>query len=145
MSGAGERRRGREAALQLLYQIEFTGDGSRGVREQYWSDRDEAEADPASRELAERIVAGVEAGRTTLDERIETAADNWQIDRLSRLDLNLLRMSVWELLEAPEVPAEVVMDEAVEIARRYGGDGSASFVNGVLDRIARAEGRLGAG
>ena len=68
---------------------------------------------------------------------IDSAADNWQLDRISRMDLNVLRIGVCEMLEPDALPAEIVVNEAIEIARKYCDEGSPAFVNGILDRVAR--------
>jgi N utilization substance protein B len=134
----GSRREGRELALQALYQIDMGGeeDPSRGLA-LFWSHfegRDEAQA------FARELVDGVCAERERIDALIRDTAQHWRLPRLSRVDLNLLRLAAFELLGRPEIPASVTINEAVEIARRFGGEDSASFVNGVLDAMATALG-----
>ena len=87
-------------------------------------------------QFARSLVAGVDANRARIDELIEAAAEHWRLPRLSRVDLNLLRLAVFELLERAEIPAAVTINEAIEIARRFGSEDSPAFVNGVLDHIA---------
>jgi N utilization substance protein B len=135
----GARRNGREAALQLLYQIELSGDRSETAVSDFWSTR--AEPPPEERDFAERLVKDVLARLDSIDSMISACADNWQIDRISRMELNVLRIGVSELTDADEsVPAEVVVNEAVDIARRYCDASGPAFVNGVLDRVARDQG-----
>jgi len=136
------RRQAREAALQLLYQMDLTGDRGDGAFESYWVSLQETLPDAGTREFAERLVRLVLDDTVRIDAAIDRAATNWDIDRFSRVDLSLLRLAVGELLGAPEVPAPVVINEAVEIARRFSDERAASFVNGVLDRVARDAGRL---
>ena len=83
------------------------------------------------------------ADRARIDAAIDAAAANWDLARFSRVDLNLLRLAVGELFGSPEVPAPVVINEAVEIAHRFSDEKAASFINGVLDRVARDSGRIG--
>ena len=139
------RRQAREAALQLLYQMDLTGDRNDAAFAAYWKSWPEIEEDPRTREFAESIVRFVLSEAERIDKAIDAAASNWDIDRFSRVDLSLLRLAVGELLGFPEVPAPVVINEAVEIARRFSDEKAASFINGVLDRVARDEGRIAKG
>jgi len=138
------RRKGREAALQLLYQVELTGDFSRPTLQLFWeqhptqSTGDEGES---TREFAEKLVDCVTSERPRIDALIDDAARNWDLERLSRVDLSILRLAVGEMLAMPETPAAVIINEAVEIARRFSDDKAASFINAVVDRIAREQGR----
>ena len=134
----GLRHKGREAALRLLYQLELTGDASESSIAHYWSDLPPKLA--TARAFAEDLVAGVQAHRADIDAMIDAAARNWQLDRISRIDLSILRLAVGEMLATPPVPLEVVIDEAVELARDYSDAKAPAFVNGVLDRIARERG-----
>ena len=132
------RREGRELALQALYRIELTGDSSPEAMDLLWQ---HFEAPLVARGFALELVHGVLAERDRIDELVAEAAENWSLGRISRVDLNVLRIAACELLRPHDrVPTTVVIDEAIEIARRYGGEESSQFVNGVLDHIA---GRLG--
>jgi N utilization substance protein B len=132
------RRQSREIALQALYRIELTGDSSPEAFELLWQ---HFEAPIDARGFAALLVHGVLADREAIDGLLAEAAENWSLARLSRVDLNVLRLAAHELLLRDErVPTRVILDEAIEIARRYGGEDSAQFVNGVLDCVA---GRLG--
>jgi N utilization substance protein B len=132
------RREGRELALQALYRIELTGDFSPEAAELLWQ---HFEAPRLARGFALELVGRVLAERGRIDELVADAADNWSLGRISRVDLNVLRIGACELLSASDrVPTSVVIDEAIEIARRYGGEESSEFVHGILDQIA---GRLG--
>jgi N utilization substance protein B len=128
----GQRRRARECALQILFQVDLTGDPLDGVLKRFWQG---LEIDDRPRAFAEQLVQGVVSGRDAIDQRISEAAERWRIDRMPIVDRNVLRMAVHEVL-AGETPSAVVIDEAIEIARRFGGEGSGSFVNGLLDAIA---------
>jgi N utilization substance protein B len=130
----GLRRQGRELALAALYRVEITGDESGEAIELLWQNFDQP---LDGRKFAADIVRGVLAERERIDALLAEAAENWKLSRLSRVDLSCLRIGTWELLRRdPGVPTSVVLDEAIEIARRYGGEQSAEFVNGLLDRVA---------
>jgi len=130
----GARRAARELALQALYQLDVVGEGEAGL---FWSHFDaEQEVEAFARELVE----GVAAHRERIDALIAASAEHWRLPRLARVDLSLLRLAVFELLARPDIPAPVTIDEAVEIARRFGSEDSPAFVNGVLDHIAQVLG-----
>lgn len=135
----GARRSGREAALQMLFQLEASGASPDQAIELFW--RTYEDADPEGRAYADALVRGVSERTKPIDERITAASQNWRLERMSRVDRNLLRLATWELMDKPDVPRAVVIDEAVELAKRFGTAESSAFVNGVLDRIANDLGR----
>jgi N utilization substance protein B len=134
----GARHSGREAALQMLFQIEASGADAEDAIKLFWRN---FEGEPEGRDYAEAIVRGVAGALVPLDERIAAASKHWRIERMARVDRNLLRLGTWELLHKTDVPRAVILDEAVELAKAYGSEESSSFVNGVLDRIADELGR----
>ena len=136
--GSSVRRRARERALQALYQNDLCGGGSDAF-EVYW--RHFGEDDEPVHTMAGDLVHGVQNHRAQIDALIESSSKNWRLDRMSRVDRNILRLATCELLLSAEVPRSVVLHEAIEIAKRFGAEGSAAFVNGVLDRIADEVGR----
>jgi transcription antitermination protein NusB len=137
----GSRRRGRELALQALYQMDVTGGESHVPAAELWRHFDDDEALPEpSRTFATELVRGVLETRARIDELIAESAEHWRLDRLSQIDRNILRIGAYELLCRRDVPPNVAIDEAIEIAKRFGNDESAVFVNGVLDHIATAVG-----
>jgi N utilization substance protein B len=140
----GSRRAARELALQALYQVDLLGAGEPESRDLalFW-DHFDPTADPDTRAFARELVDGVRGGLQQIDGLIGGAAEHWRLPRLSRVDLNLLRLATFELIGRPEIPASVTLNEAVEIARRFGSEESAAFVNGVLDHIARQVGAPG--
>ena len=91
---------------------------------------------------ADAVVHGVSSQLEQLDQRIRAASQNWRLERMTRVDRNVLRIGTWELLEQTEIPRAVILDEAVELAKRFGTEESGAFVNGVLDRIADDCGRI---
>jgi N utilization substance protein B len=122
----------------MLYALDAAGDDPEQVIADYWR---EFPGDPEGRELADELVRGVAASCEIIDEAIRTASKHWRLERMTRVDRNVLRLGVQELRSSPEVPRAVIIDEAVELAKRYGAEGSGVFVNGVLDRIAEELGR----
>jgi len=135
----GARTTAREAAIQMLYALETSGEGLSSVIEEYWR---ETPGDPEGRAYADQMVRGVDQERERIDQRITQASDNWRIERMTRIDRNVLRIGTYELVHSQEVPRAVILDEAVEIAKRYGTLESGKFVNGVLERIATDLGRV---
>ncbi len=135
------RRTGRAYALQLLYARD--GDPSTDVVEVAgrWASDLELEVDGPAQAFARELVAAAVARAAEVDELITSASKNWRIDRMSRVDRNILRLGACELLAFRDVPVKVVINEAVELAKRFGTAESSAFVNGVLDRIATAVGR----
>ncbi len=140
----GSRRAARELALQALYQIDLLDDGDLEARSLalFWEHFDPG-ADHAARAFARELVEGVRQSLERIDGLIASAAEHWRLPRLSRVDRNLLRLATFELIGCREIPASVTLNEAVEIARRFGSEESAGFVNGVLDHIAREVGAPG--
>ncbi|MFP6600525.1 MAG: leucine--tRNA ligase [Deltaproteobacteria bacterium] len=130
----GERRKGREAALQLLYQIELSGDELTAVLDGFWRSAPAASDDV--RAFAGGLAADVLDRRDEIDSLIDGAADNWKLDRISKVELSLLRLAVGELTAGTATPVPVVLNEAVDLAKRFSGDSAPAFINGVLDRIA---------
>jgi N utilization substance protein B len=129
----GARRKGRELAVQALYQIELSGEASADALRAFFAD---SEAGSRAKEFGAALVAGVRESLPRIDALIADAVEHWRFERLSRVDLNVLRLATYELLQRDEVPTSVAIDEAIEIARRFGTEESAVFVNGVLDHIA---------
>lgn len=134
----GARRSGREAALQMLFQLEASSVTADQAVELFWRT---FESDPEGRSYADALLRGVSENLPALDERITSASKNWRLERMSRVDRNLLRLGTYELIFRADVPRAVILDEAVELAKSFGTDESPSFVNGVLDRIANDVGR----
>ena len=130
----GTRREARELALQALYQLDLAGDGDPALAlGHFWTHFD---AKPEVQQFARELVEGVRTNGERIDVLIAESAEHWRLPRLSRVDLNLLRLATYELLARPEIPAPVTINEAIEIARRFGSDDSSTFVNGVLDHVA---------
>ncbi len=141
MSKAGTRRKSRELALQMLFQMEMGKQDSDQVRQSFWSERQDL--DDKVRGFADDLF-GIAAERgEEIDQLIERNAEHWRMDRMAAVDRNLLRAGVAEFLGFPQTPHAVVINEALEIARRFSTPESVHFINGVLDSVARelAEGK----
>ena len=128
----GQRRRGREYALQLLFQMDLSGGSPEDSFPDFWEG---LEVPGAVREFAEKLVSGTWDQSDRLDEEIGRAAENWRMDRMATVDRNVLRMSAWEMLFDRETPPAVIIDEAIEIARKFGSEDTGAFINGILDSI----------
>jgi N utilization substance protein B len=129
----GSRRRARETALAALFSGEFCGPGPGGGAD----DAAGVLPDDPPRGYALRLIEGVRAHREEIDRRLGEASHHWRLERMSLIDRNILRIGAYEILFGVDVTPAVAINEAVEIARRYGDTDSWSFVNGVLDAVAR--------
>jgi len=129
----GKRRKARELALQFLYQLDLRDeDDPEAHAAEFWARHP---VDRATREFAETLVRGVKREQARTDELISRYAEHWELDRMAVVDRNILRMALWELLWGQDVPAKVVINEAIELAKKFGTEDSGRFVNGLLDRI----------
>ena len=131
----GNRRKGRELALQALYQIEMTGDSSASALEVFLS---HFEGSRVAKEFARRLVSGVLSQQAEIDRLIAQCSEHWKLTRMAKVDLVILRMATYELVFCPDIPVNVSLDEAIEIGRRFGTGDSALFINGVLDQLAHS-------
>jgi N utilization substance protein B len=131
------RRRSREAALQVLYALDVARrDGEPSAQEVFESAAAHFELPEGARAFAKELARGGRAPRAAPPRRISAHAANWRLERMAAVDRNVLRLAAFELA-CLDTPAAVVIDEAVELARRFGGERSPAFVNGVLDAVAR--------
>jgi transcription antitermination protein NusB len=135
MTVTGKRRKGRELAMQMLFQADMGRQNPDEVRKTFWQARDEVE--PDTRGFAEDIFRVATARDTEIDALIEKHSANWKLARMSSVDRNVLRTAVAEMVGFRGTPAPIVINEALEIARRYSSAESINFLNGVLDAIAR--------
>ncbi|NUN15221.1 MAG: transcription antitermination factor NusB [Myxococcales bacterium] len=132
----GNRRKAREAALQLLYGLEFEPSPIPGTHDDFWAEFFSPEELPEVRRFAELLVTGVLQERERIDRRIREASTNWKLERMAIVDRNILRLAIYELLFMDEIPAKVSLNEAIEVAKKFGSEDSSSFINGILDRIS---------
>lgn len=129
----GTRRKGRETALQILFLMDLSDTPVDRALQVFWSN---LSATREGEEFANLLVRGYAAEQAVIDERIRSVSQHWRLERMGRVDRNIIRLATYELLRMSEVPARVTLNEAIELAKRYGNEGSPAFVNGVLDRIA---------
>jgi N utilization substance protein B len=126
------RSRAREVALQILFQNDQNPNVPREAIEQFARER---LRDPDLIAFCLRLVDGVQAQREAIDQRLAAAAENWRVQRMAAVDRNVLRLGAFEVLFAGDAPPAAALDEAIELARRFGSADSPAFVNGVLDRL----------
>lgn len=131
---SGVRHQARTLALQILFEIDLTAHPPDEVLRRYTED---LELPEQLRHYIERLVAGVRAGQPGIDEAIAAAAPAFPVGQLPAVDRNILRLASYELRGEPDVPVKAVINEAVELAKHFGGDNSRRFVNGVLGTLAR--------
>lgn len=140
------RRKAREAALQALFGCDLLEQWDSSLVDLYFQlnhvvadghDEKHATADKEHYEFSRKLIDGVIENRVKLDEKIALVSKNWTIGRMSRIDRNILRIAVFELSFLADVPVSVSLNEAIEIAKEYGGDDSPTFVNGLLDQLAK--------
>ena len=129
----GARRLGRELALQALYALDINPMDTRRFLAIFW----ENNPSPAeARNFAGQLIEGILSHRTDLDALIKSKAQHWALSRMALVDLNLIRLAAYELLYRDDIPKKVIINEAVEIAKKFGSEDSPAFVNGILDEIA---------
>jgi N utilization substance protein B len=128
-----KRTKARERALQALYQIDVAAEGIDDALSRFWRSFEPVEKEVMT--LAEAMVRGVAAHRREIDEQIERVSTHWRLDRMAKVDRNVLRLATYELLQT-DVPVKVAINEAIELGKKYGSESTGAFVNGVLDKIA---------
>jgi N utilization substance protein B len=130
----GTRRKARELAVQLLYQHDLAKvDPEEGMR-LFW---EYFPVDIEAREFCTQLVLGTLDRLTVIDDLLSEASENWSLNRMSVVDRNILRLATYELVDRPEIPPSVSLNEAIEIAKKYSSPDAAVFINGVLDRVKR--------
>jgi transcription antitermination protein NusB len=130
----GTRRKARECALQMLFAVDVTRMSDDVLTQDYWNELGEPELDESTREFANRLTVNTLREIDTVDERIRSRAEHWRIERMAIVDRNVLRLAVYEFLYEP-TPHTVVINEALEIARRFSTFEATQFINGILDAI----------
>jgi N utilization substance protein B len=127
-----KRRKSREYALQVLFQLNITKQGAIKALSQF---QEHFSSDGEADEFLKRLVLGVLEHRQELDRLIEQYSENWRLDRINIIERNILRMALFELLYCEEIPPKVTINEAIDLGKRYGSGDSGGFINGILDRI----------
>ncbi|MDA8100627.1 MAG: transcription antitermination factor NusB [Nitrospiraceae bacterium] len=137
-----KRRKAREYALQLLFQLDIRKEKPGAmIFKRFWADQ---EPDEDVRSFTEEIVKGTHKHSRTIDEKILASAKNWTLERMATVDRNVLRLATYEILYRMDIPPSVTINEAIELAKKYGTDESGGFVNGILDSVARLAGKVDA-
>jgi N utilization substance protein B len=131
----GTRRKSRELALQMLFQADLGQQPIEEVRKTFWQGR--GDVAPEVKGFAEDIFRVARDRSPEIDKLIENHAENWRMDRMAAVDRNLMRAAVAELLGFPKTPRAVVINEAIEIARKFSSPQSVQFINGVLDSVGK--------
>jgi transcription antitermination protein NusB len=131
----GARRKARELALQMLYENDVSGTAP---QEMFLRNDDLQKASDSIRDFTQRLVSGTLMHREDLDAIISRQADHWRLARMPVVDRNILRLALFELLHEPETPRPVVIDEALEIAKRFSTPKSSQFINGILDGVLKS-------
>lgn len=138
------RRRARECALQILYQLDvqfereqrsFSSEQIGLAIARYWESFEPVSEDEQA--YAERLARGVAQDLAGLDQAIASVSHHWKMSRMDKVDRNLIRLAAYEILHCPDIPRTVSINEALEIARRYGGSDSVAFINGILDQLGK--------
>ena len=128
----GKRRKSRESALQVLYQLNIT---KQDVTAAFTQFEEHFLPNGVADDFVKRLVRGVLEHRLDLDRLIEQYSEHWRIDRIDLIDRNILRMALFELLYCEEIPPKVTINEAIDLGKRFGSEDSGSFINGILDRV----------
>ncbi|HEY0144010.1 MAG TPA: transcription antitermination factor NusB [Thermoanaerobaculia bacterium] len=130
----GARRKARELALQMLFQHDMSGNTPEMIIGTF---EELQKAKPNTREFSTRIFRGTVEHMPDIDDKIQNQAENWRLSRMAAVDRNIIRMSVYEFLHESDTPKLVIIDEAIEIAKKYGTQKSPQFINGILDGILK--------
>ena len=127
-----KRSKARESALQILYQIDVTGDPVDAVLNQYWHTRNR---NPEVVDFANEIVKGTTEHLSEIDAIISQHSESWEISKMPIIDRNILRFAIYEILYMDDIPPRVTIDEAIDLANNFGTPNSGKFINGILDKI----------
>jgi len=129
----GRRRKAREVALQFLYELDLNTEDDPAAREkEFWARHPLGDQ---ARAFSEALLRGTKANQAKIDQLIGECAEHWELERMAVVDRNILRMAVWELLWSPDVPPKVAINEAIDLAKKFGTKESSRFINGILDRV----------
>ena len=131
----GRRRKAREETLRILFRLEFEENLAETELDKYWEDK---KASEEIKEYSNWLVNGIVSNQREIDNIIQQVSEHWRISRMALVDRNILRMAVFELLYEENLAPAIVINEAIEIAKKYSGDEAATFVNGVLDAIRKS-------
>ena len=130
-----KRTQARELALQILYQIDITGEGPEEVCANFWRYQEDESIEGATQDFAVALVKGAAEHLDSIDEKIAKYATNWQLKRMAVVDRNILRLASFEILFREDIPVKVSINEAVDLAKKFSGEEAGKFVNGILDMV----------
>lgn len=130
----GRRRKAREHTLKILFQLEFENSEDEKTLSQYWKNK---KVPGEIKDYGNWLIQGISSHRATIDNLIQSVSEHWRVTRMALIDRNILRMAVFELLFEENIAPAIVINEAIEIARKYSGDDAATFVNGILDAVRK--------
>jgi len=133
----GKRRKARESALQILFQLEFNAADPEDIIRGFWEHQKAADD---VKEYAAWLVRGIRESQEAVDSAIQAASEHWRIPRMAVVDRNILRIAVFEMLQATTLGPAIVINEAIEIAKRYSGEEASVFINGILDAVRKTLG-----
>jgi N utilization substance protein B len=126
----GKRRKARESTLQILFQLEFDDSVPEKVIDSFWRNR---KTSKEIKDYTQFLVTGIHSNRERIDDVIQSVSSNWRLDRMAIVDRNVLRIAVFELLFEENLAPAIVINEAIEVAKKYSSEEAATFVNGILD------------
>lgn len=129
------RRKGRELALQMLFQLDMVRTGVEEAIKTFWQTQEELPSED-TKDFCEEIVRGVAEHHDEIDGFVEATSSNWRLNRMPVVDRNVLRMAVYEMLYRNDIPTTVTINEAIDVGKRFGSEDSGAFINGILDKIA---------
>ena len=127
-----QRRKAREVALQVLYELDVLNIDAKEAITLFW---DNFQATEDSKKFSTLLIEGAWDNREQIDTLIRSCSEHWSLERMSRVDRNILRMAVYELLYCPNIPPKVTLNEAIDLGKMYGSENSGSFINGILDAV----------
>ncbi len=130
----GKRRKARESTLQILFQLEFDDSQLDKAISKFLENK---KADKEEKELCTRLICGIAANQGEIDKIIQSASENWRIARMAIVDKNILRMAAYELLYDKDLAPAIIINEAIEIAKKYSSEQSATFINGILNALIK--------
>lgn len=128
----GRRRKAREVALQVLYQIDVLKVDVKEATQLFWSN---FKAPEETKEFSSILIEGTCNHREEIDRLISSCSENWSLERMAKVDRNILRIAAYELLYCPDTPYKVILNEAIDLGKDYSSDNSSSFINGILDAL----------
>ncbi|MGB3861662.1 MAG: transcription antitermination factor NusB [Candidatus Aminicenantaceae bacterium] len=130
----GKRRKARESTLQILFQLEFNDSDAEKAFRQYWKDK---KATKEVKDYCRWLIKGITSHQESIDRSIQSVSKRWRLSRMPVVDRNILRMAVFELLYEEDVAPAIIINEAIEISKKFSGEQAAMFINGVLDTLRK--------